>query len=191
MWTTGNLADFTRYPPPIHRVTAVPIIIAYQFSRYPWIEEWRSFTVIYNLSGQILSGDPHATPKSICVSFFEGFSSSQDVRDLETRPQRSTGSTLLTRVCTTYKDIIITRLPAIREANLVISQPDVSISLWCWQVNISAIRPWVKKNVLLGGWWTYQPTATHLQDAFRTKTSQVIQDYSRAYLSRWNFHIMV
>ena len=60
-------------PPPIHRVTAVPIIIAYQFSRYPWIEEWRSFTVIYNLSGQILSGDPHATPKSICVSFFEGF----------------------------------------------------------------------------------------------------------------------
>ena len=58
-------------------------MIAYQFSRYPWIEEWRSFTVIYNLSGQILSGDPHATPKSICVSFFEGFIRIMKLSDVE------------------------------------------------------------------------------------------------------------
>ena len=69
------------YPPPRNSVSP-PLLtipgygagsIAYQFSRYPWVEEWRSFTVIYNMSGQILSGDPHATRKSICVSFFEGF----------------------------------------------------------------------------------------------------------------------
>ena len=72
MWKTGNLADFTPYPPPIHRVTAVPIIIAYQFSRYPWIEEWRSFTVIYNLIRSNIVWWPTRHPKVHMRFFFWG-----------------------------------------------------------------------------------------------------------------------